>query len=255
MRCEFEFLVGRSLFHLRAQTLDEVIFPAFQKEPHILHRLLVLLICCISFNARPHTAVNVILQARSRAFAVDLNIAVTNQEVSFDQLQTLPRKSRGKKRSKIQSPILADAPRDHGSREGLVYSELYIRIGFVVAQQNVVFGLVLLDEVVFQGECFAFGVGHDELDVFDCVHHLVLALVEIARQLEIGSYAVPQRFGFSHVNRLIRSILIEVHAGPGRNTIEFGFKNGVHGSSWDCRRCPLPLGEGRTFRNFKSLNY
>src|SRR5439155_3195850 len=189
-----------------------------------------LLICCISFNARPHAAVNVILQARSRPFAVDLNIAVTYQEVSFDQFGTFPRKSRGKKRPKIQSSIFGDAPRNHRSRKGLVYSELKIRIGFVVAQQNVVLGLVLLDEVIFKGECFAFGVGHDELDVFDCVHHLVLALVEIARQLEIGSYAVPQRFGFSHVDRLIRSILIEVHAGPGRNAIEFGFKNGVHGS-------------------------
>src|SRR5439155_9445093 len=82
------------------------------------------------------------------------------------------------------------------------------------------------------------------LRVFDSVPHLVLALVEIARQLQIGSYAVPQRLPFSDVARLMLSTLKEVHAGPGRNTIEFGFKNGVHGSSWDCPG-PSPSGRGQ----------
>ena len=151
VRGEFEFLVGGGLFHLYAQALDEVIVPAFEEQLHILHGLLVLLICRVSLNAWTYAAMNVILQARSRPLAVNLNIAVANQEISFDEFQAFPRKTRGEKRPEIQSPIFADAPGDHRSRERLVDGELYIRIGLVVPQENVVLGLVLLDQIIFQG--------------------------------------------------------------------------------------------------------
>ena len=42
--------------------------------------------------------------------------------------------------------------------------ELDIRVGFVVAQQDVEARLVLLDEIVFEGECLFFVVDQDVVD-------------------------------------------------------------------------------------------
>ena len=89
---------------------------------------------------------NVMLQARSRTLAIDLNAAITNQEIPLYQLQRFSGESGGEKRSGVVRAILLHAPGDHCPRVGLLNSDLDIRIGFVIAQQDVVTRLVLLDQ-------------------------------------------------------------------------------------------------------------
>src|SRR4051812_26705289 len=91
---------------------------------------------------------------------------------------------------------------------------------------------MLLDQIVFERQSLPFGVGHDELDIFDAVHHLILALVEISGILEVGSYPIPQRLSLTAVDDLSRSILIKVDAWPGWNAFKLRFKGGIHSRNY-----------------------
>jgi hypothetical protein len=93
---------------------------------------------------------NVILQARTRPVAVDVNVAIPNEKVPFDKLDCFSSQSSGKKRAKVQRAILANATRDHGAGKRFIHGQLDVWIRLVVAQKDVVFRLVLLDEIVLE---------------------------------------------------------------------------------------------------------
>ena len=171
---------------------------------------------------------NVVLEARAWPLAVNLDIAITNEEVALDELQAFPSQAGREKGAEVGSAVFPDAARDDGSGIGFIDGELYIRIGLVVPQEDVVLGFIPLDQVVFEGERFPFRIRHDELHVVDGIHHLVFAFIEIARELEVRPHAVSQRLGLPHVNRLARGVFVEVHAGSRRNSLELGFDGGVH---------------------------
>src|SRR5262249_30333857 len=156
------------------QPLDQVAVSAFQKESHVLDGFLVLVEACEAFDTRPETSVNVVLQTRSWTAPVDLNVAIADEEITFDQLQCLACKTSWKEGTEVSSAVFANPSCDDSTRACLVDGELYIRIRFIVAQEDVVLRLVLLDQIVFKRECFSFGVSDDKLHVLDALHHLIL---------------------------------------------------------------------------------
>ena len=88
---------------------------------------------------------NVILQAGPGTLSVNLDIAIADKEISFDQLQSLSGQACREERPVVQCAVFSDAPRNDGPRKRLVHGKFNERVGFVIAQQDVVLWLVLLD--------------------------------------------------------------------------------------------------------------
>ena len=177
---------------MRLQPFDQVVVSAFEKKLHVLDSFLVMLERRETFDTRPEASVNVVLQTGSWTPAVDLNVAVADEEITFDQLQRFASQTCWEEWTEVCGAVFANASCDNGTRTRLVDRELYIRIGFVVTQEDVVFRLTLFDEIIFKRECFSFCVGDDKLHVLNAVHHLVFSGVEIRGELEVRSHAVPQ---------------------------------------------------------------
>ena len=191
MRRHLVLLAGRCFFHFGLEPLDEVTVPALEKEFHVLYGFLVLRKRCQAVNTRAEAAMDVILQARPGTLPIDRDVAIADQKVSLDQLQGLSREARRKKRTEVQRPILAHAPRNDGARKWLVRRQLDERVRLVVTQQDVVLRLVLLDEVILERQRLAFRVRHDELEILDGVHHLILAFVQVPRILKVRPHTIP----------------------------------------------------------------
>src|SRR5688500_4840198 len=110
---------------------------------------------------------NVVLETRPLAFAVDGNVAVADEKVPLNELQRLARQPRREKQCEIDRAVLPDPPGDDRPRKRLLDGKFYKWVGFVIAQQYVVLWLILFYQIVFEGERFPFGVGHDEFHIFN----------------------------------------------------------------------------------------
>nr|GFD30289.1 hypothetical protein [Tanacetum cinerariifolium] len=85
-----------------------------------------------------------------------------------------------------------------------------VRIRFAVFEQDVVLGLVLLDEVVFEQKRIRFRVDDGELDALDVLDQLLRFLVVVLLG-EVRRDALAQIHGFAHVDD---AFLIEVTVHP-----------------------------------------
>ena len=179
VRGQFVFLIRRSFFHLHLQTFDQIIVAAFEKKFYVLDGFLILLKRGETLSARTEASMDVVLQTRPRPPAVNLNVAIANEEIALDQLQSFPGQTRREKRTEVCSAFSANPPGDNRSRKGFIDGQLYIRIGLVIPQKYVVLGPVLLDQIIFEGERFPFRIGHDELHVRYGVHHLIFSNIEV----------------------------------------------------------------------------
>ena len=94
--------------------------------------------------------------------------------------------------------------------------ELHIRIGFVVAQQDVEARLALLDEVVFQRQRLVLVVDQDVVDVDRVAHQRSGLGVGLGGFQQIGANPRAKILRLADVNHFSVGVLIEVHAGPGR---------------------------------------
>ncbi len=91
--------------------------------------------------------------------------------------------------------------------------DTYGRIGLVVLQQDVVAGLVLLDEVVFEQQRIFVGRHHDVVDVLN-LGHQYFCLPPVHAFHEIGGDAALQIFGLADVDDVF--VLVEILVAPGR---------------------------------------
>ena len=95
--------------------------------------------------------------------------------------------------------------------------DIEVGVGFVIAQQNVVFGFELLDQGVFQQQCVAFGGGENRLQADGLRDHLVDARSQIGRGGQFGGEAKVafdpffEAFGFAHIQQppLFVEILVD----------------------------------------------
>ena len=107
------------------------------------------------------------------------------------------------------------------ARVALGQGELYVGISFVIAQQDVEAGLLLLDEVIFERERF-FVVGYDDVvDVHGFADQGAGFGVVGAALVEIGADTVAQVFGLADVDDFAFGVLVEVHAGGGGDGADF----------------------------------
>ena len=133
----------------------------------------------------------------------------------------------GKVRSKILRAILLDPACYVNARIFFLNRQLKIRIGFVVAQKDVEFRLVLFDEVVLEGKCLSFIVHYDIFQVGDLSAKRAGLSIGDARSEEIGPDPMAEDFCFANVEDFAKGIPKQINSGLERES--FGFFGQLHG--------------------------
>ena len=99
--------------------------------------------------------------------------------------------------------------------------ELDVRVGLIVAQQDVESRLALLNEVVFEGKGLVF-VGHENVLDIDGLSHKRAGLgVGLRSFKQIRPDAGTQILGLADVDHFAFCVLVEIHAGLGGKCPDF----------------------------------
>ena len=99
--------------------------------------------------------------------------------------------------------------------------QLDVRIGLVVAQQDVEARLVLLDEVVFERQRFFFVIDQDVVDIARFRDEGAGLGVGELVFLEVAADAVSQDLRLADVDDLPGAVLVQVHSGRERQLSDF----------------------------------
>ncbi len=89
--------------------------------------------------------------------------------------------------------------------------QLQIGIVLVVAQQDVVLGPTLLDEIVFERERLHDRVGDDDLDRRNLFQERIVPRTETGRR-QVAAHTIPQRTRLADVDRLAGRVAPQIHA-------------------------------------------
>ena len=185
-----------------AQAGQQVVAAAFQKSARVARRLGVFLVRGKAGDAGTPAAVNVILQAGARMLPRQVHGAGGNAEVFVNEMHDAVGEAVREKRPEIDRAILAQAARDVDARIFFKCREADVRIGLVIPQQHVEFRLILLDEVIFERQGFAFVVDDDVIDIGDFAHQRAGLCIRPSRFEKVGAHARAQRAGLADVQGL-----------------------------------------------------
>ena len=86
-------------------------------------------------------------------------------------------------------------------------------VGLGILEEDVVLGLVLLDEVVFQQEGIGFGVHHRELGIGNLAYQDAGFGVQALRGHEILRHTLVEVFGLAYINHRSLGVIVSIHAG------------------------------------------
>ena len=158
-------------------------------------------------------------------------VQLGTKKMFVDEMDHAPGKVRWEIRTVIDGAIFDQAASYVDAREFFEGRVAYIRIGFVVAQQDVEFWFVLLDEIIFERQRFFFVVDDDVVDFGDLAHERAGFGVQRAGFHKIVAHSASQRQRFSHVDDLAGRIVIEIHARLSRKRSDFFAK--IHDDRFD----------------------
>ena len=133
--------------HPFSQVAHQLVPPPAQERPYVLGGPLIGIVRDQAFHARPPAAVNVVLKAGPRVGSRQVDAARRQLEMPVDKVHQTVGEIAGEVRPEIGRAILLEPARDVNARI-LLLGQLDVGIGLVVAQQDVVLRLVLLDQVV-----------------------------------------------------------------------------------------------------------
>src|SRR5229473_497429 len=154
--------------------------------------------------------------------ARQVHFARGNEKVTMDQVNNPVRKVGREVGAIVSAAIFPKSAGDIDSRESLAQSELYVRISLIIAQQDVETRLSLLDEIVFERKRF-FVVGDDDIvNIHRFAYQGSSFRVLDAAFVKIGSNPAAEVLGFADINNLALGVLVQIHAGRGRQTTDFG---------------------------------
>jgi len=198
-----------------------------EKKDNVVDHVAVLLARGQADHARAETLVHVIVETgpRERALAVvDLQIAASQLELIRDELQQPPRGA-GKKRTIEKIALFSIEPaREDDARKILRHRDLDVRIGLVVAKENVVARLVGLDEIVLEEDRLQLVVGRDEVDRFDFFNQRGAERIAITFADDVGSDAVAQVPRLPDVDHLTLGVFVHVNAGSVGKLLDASFE-------------------------------
>ena len=160
------------------------------------------------FDAGAETAADVVLQAGARVVAGEVDLAAGQKKAAMDEVDDAVGEVAGEVGAVVDAAVAAEAAGDEDFRPAIAEGELYIGIGFVVAQQDVEAGLALLDEVVFQRERFVLVVDEDVVDVDGIAHEGAGFGVGLGGFKEVGADPGAEVFGLADVDDLAVGVFI-----------------------------------------------
>jgi hypothetical protein len=158
---------------------------------------------------------DVVLQAWPFVNAAEVDRTRGHFEESMDEVHQTVCEIPRKIRSVIGAPVLAKTPCHVHSRIFLA-RQLDIRIGLVIAQQDVVSGLVLLNEIVLKRERFLVVVDLDEVDIPSLTDQGSRFSVSKPVLVEVAPDARTKALGFSDINDFPVPLFVLIHAWQGR---------------------------------------
>ena len=170
----FEAQVFGGGFHALAELFRKILQAAVEEEPDVGDGGGVFKIRGEPGGAGAETAVDVVLQAGIGVELGEIDFAGGDFEVTVDEVDEAVGEVAGEVGAVVGAAVFAEAA-GHEDAGELFGGDLDVRVGFVVAEEDVEAGLVLLDERVFEGERFLFVVDDDVVNVAgDTDHRAVL---------------------------------------------------------------------------------
>ena len=236
------FGVG-SLHHAGFEAFHQVVAAALQEQFRVARRFRIFLVRGQTRNARPVAAANVILQAGPRVRARQVHRAGGNAKRFVDEVDDPVGKAVRKERPEINRAVFDQAPRHVHARKFLERGVANVRVGLVVAQQDIEFRLVLLDQAVFERQGFALVVHDDVVEIRDFPHQGAGFGVHPAGFEEVGFHAVAQGTRFPHVQNVPQRVLEQIDARLGGKAggflIEFHCRSRMRGAAIRSRATPM----------------
>ena len=143
------------------------------------------------------------------------NFEVTGAEgIDFvKEVHHVPRVHHAAVRAKVAVPLaFLDAAGDEHPGE-IVTGNANPGVGFGILEEDVVLGLVLLDEVVLQQEGIGLGIYHRELGIGNFAHQDARLGVQALRGNKILRHPLVEVLGLAHINNLSLGVIVSIHAG------------------------------------------
>ena len=141
----------------------------------------------------------------------------------MDQVYEAVGEIAGEEGPEVLAAVLAESAGDEDLGVAVAHGELDVGVGLVVAEEDVEAGLALLDEVIFEGQRFAFIGYGDVVDVDGLAHERAgFAIVDLVGFEEVGADAGAEVFGLADVDDFALGVFVEVAAGRGGDGADFG---------------------------------
>src|SRR6266849_2639553 len=213
---DFVILRFRGVIHALGEPPLQLLRLAAEKEHDVIHHLAVRVARGEADNTRTETLVHVVVKTRTRQRAPavdDLEIATAQLELIGNQLEQTPRGS-GEKRSIEKVALLAiDTPRENDARKIFGHRDLEVRVGLVVAKEDVVARLMRFDQIVLEHDRLELVVGRDEIDSVDLLHQRGSERIAIALAHHVRAGTVAQIPRLPDVDHLSLGVLVQIDAG------------------------------------------
>ena len=127
--------------------------------------------------------------------------------------------------TEIEPAILFDLARDNHTRIALI-GNLDEGIGLIILEHDIVFGLVLLDEVNLKKQGLNIGLGDDKLKIHNLRYQRFR--LGIVAPSEIGPHPIAKILGLPHIDDGTVLIFVNVTARTRRQELELGFNQVIH---------------------------
>ncbi len=132
--------------------------------------------------------------------------------MAMDEVHQPVRQIPGKVRAIISGAVFLQTP-GHVDARITLGGEFDVRVGFVVAQQDVVARLPLLDQVVLERQRFFLVIDLDKIDRAGFMDQRAGLGVGQTFIVEVTAHPIAQVLGFADVDHRAVSVFVEVHAG------------------------------------------
>ena len=178
-----------------------------------------------AFDAWSEAAFEMILEARPRQAAIDVDVAGAKLKGAIDKVQSIARERGRQERAVIVRAVADNATGDHDLWKRLV-GELEMRVRFIVLEKDVEARAMLFDKIRFKDQGLDLVVDHDEFEIGDQPHELPRFGIVIAARLKVGPNTVAKVLCLADVEHL--SGLIPVNVDPGTRGQRFEFLRDGH---------------------------
>ena len=127
--------------------------------------------------------------------------------------------------TKIEATILFDLARDDEARIALI-GNLDEGIRLIILEHDIVFGLVLLDEVDLEKQGLNIGLSYDKLKIHNLRYQRFR--LGIMTPSEIGPHPIAKVLGLPHIDDGPVLVFVNVTARTRRQELELGFNQVIH---------------------------